>query len=82
MVQGDINNIFHTLMVKNIRLVKDKETDRFKGFCYVEFETAKDLQEAVSMDGTVAVEGQMIKIDVAEGQWVYHFILFIFFVCV
>lgn len=56
-------------MVKNVRLVKDKETDRFKGFCYVEFETAKDLQQAISMDGTVEVEGNMIKIDVAEGEF-------------
>lgn len=68
-VQGDINSIFKTLMVKNVRLVKDKETDRFKGFCYVEFETAKDLQEAVAMDGTVVVESNVIKIDVAEGEW-------------
>lgn len=66
-VQGDINTIFPALMVKNVRLVKDRETDRFKGFCYVEFETAKDLQEAISMDGSVIVENQIIKIDVAEG---------------
>lgn len=75
-VQGDINNIFPKLMVKNVRLVKDKETDRFKGFCYVEFETAKDLQEAVALDGCVAVEDQTIKIDVAEGQSIYNFSLF------
>lgn len=67
-VQGDINNIFKDLQVKNVRLVKDKETDHFKGFCYVEFESAEDLYQAVSMDGTVSVEDKIIRIDVADGK--------------
>ncbi|KAJ8958472.1 hypothetical protein NQ318_002264 [Aromia moschata] len=46
----------------------DKETDRFKGFCYVEFETLEDLEEALEMNGFVDVENQKIKIDVAEGK--------------
>lgn len=67
-VQGDVNKIFENLSVKNIRLVKDKETDKFKGFCYVEFETAGDLETAVSMDGNIFVEGNKIKVDVADGK--------------
>lgn len=67
-VQGDINLIFPTLHVKNIRLVMDKETDRFKGFGYVEFDSLKDLETALSLNGEVDVEGQVIKIDVAEGK--------------
>lgn len=67
-VQGDINHIFSKLKVKNVRLVKDKETDRFKGFCYVEFDSADDLIQAVGMDGTVDVEGNIVKIDVADGM--------------
>lgn len=66
-VQGDINQMFQSLKVKNVRLVKDKETDRFKGFCYVEFESADDLTQAIMMDGNVDVEGNLVKIDVAEG---------------
>ncbi|KAK4878293.1 hypothetical protein RN001_010799 [Aquatica leii] len=46
----------------------DKETDKFKGFCYVEFDTVEDLEVAVGMDGHVDVEGQEIKIDVADGK--------------
>lgn len=47
----------------------DKETDRFKGFCYVEFETLQDLEAAISMNGEVEVEQHIVKIDVAEGTW-------------
>ncbi|KAF2898644.1 hypothetical protein ILUMI_07530 [Ignelater luminosus] len=67
-VQGDVNRIFGDLKVRNVRLVMDKETDRFKGFCYVEFDTVQDLEQAVSMDGLVEVEGNRIKIDVADGK--------------
>lgn len=67
-VQGDVNHIFESLSVKNIRLVMDKETDKFKGFCYVEFDTLPDLESAVAMDGVMVVEGHRIKIDVAEGK--------------
>ncbi|XP_030750911.1 eukaryotic translation initiation factor 4H-like [Sitophilus oryzae] len=67
-VQGDVNKIFDKLKVKNVRLVMDKETDRFKGFCYVEFDTLKDLEDAIALNGAVEVEGNIIKIDVAEGK--------------
>ncbi|XP_018562765.1 eukaryotic translation initiation factor 4H [Anoplophora glabripennis] len=67
-VQGDVNKIFTNLSVKNVRLVMDKETDRFKGFCYVEFETLQDLEQAISMNGSVEVESHIVKIDVAEGK--------------
>ncbi|XP_031845688.1 eukaryotic translation initiation factor 4H1 [Nomia melanderi] len=65
-VQGDVDKIFKNFKVKGIRLVKDKETDRFKGFCYVEFECLKDLVDALEMDGTVEIDGSLVKIDIAE----------------
>ncbi|XP_023012778.1 eukaryotic translation initiation factor 4H1 [Leptinotarsa decemlineata] len=67
-IQGDIELIFPQLHVKNIRLVMDKETDVFKGFGYVEFETLDDLVKAIELNGDIDVEGHMIKIDVAEGK--------------
>ncbi|XP_047999406.1 eukaryotic translation initiation factor 4H-like isoform X1 [Leguminivora glycinivorella] len=65
-IQGDINRIFPNLSIKNVRLVMDKETDRFKGFCYVEFEYLDDLIKAIEMNGLLNVDGNYIKIDVAE----------------
>lgn len=47
----------------------DKETDKFKGFCYVEFDTLSDLELAVARNGLIEVEGNTIKIDVAEGMF-------------
>ncbi|XP_014221599.1 eukaryotic translation initiation factor 4H-like isoform X2 [Trichogramma pretiosum] len=67
-VQGDIDKIFSAQKVKGIRLVKDRETDRFKGFCYVEFQDINSLEDAVKMNGFVEVEGNVLKIDVAEGK--------------
>lgn len=54
--------------VKSIRLVRDRETDKFKGFCYVEFDDVRGLEEALQLDGSVSVEGNFLRIDVAEGK--------------
>ncbi|KAK6641888.1 hypothetical protein RUM44_013608 [Polyplax serrata] len=67
-VQGDVNKIFSNLNVRNVRLVRDKDTDEFKGFCYVEFEDLDSLKKAIQLDGKVEVEGCLIKIDVADGK--------------
>lgn len=44
----------------------DKETDKFKGFCYVEFEYLEDLMKAIDLNGIINVDGNILKIDVAE----------------
>lgn len=67
-VQGDVIKIFDHQTVKGVRLVKDRDTDHFKGFCYVEFESLKDLEEALELDGRIQLEGfsSPLRIDVAE----------------
>ncbi|XP_052902188.1 eukaryotic translation initiation factor 4H-like isoform X1 [Anopheles moucheti] len=67
-VQGDINSIFKEYAVKSVRLVKDKETDAFKGFCYVEFDTLEDLEKVLMLDRMIVLNErpEPLRIDVAE----------------
>merc|ERR1712071_378981 len=64
-VQGDLEHMFEGSKVKNVRMVRYKDTDRFKGFCYVEFDTSSDLIHALEYDG-VTCDGKVLRVDVAE----------------
>ena len=65
-VQGDLDRLFMGLNVVNVRLVRDRETDEFKGFGYVEFRDEESLQQALTRDGAI-VQGRNVKVDVANG---------------
>lgn len=53
LIQGDIDIIFKNLPLKSVKMVRDKETDKFRGYCYVEFETAEALKLALLLNGAV-----------------------------
>lgn len=56
------------LNVKGVRLVKDRETDEFKGFCYVEFEDIESLKNALNMNDMLSLEGNLVRIDIADDK--------------
>lgn len=54
-VQGDLDIIFNKEKgnIVNVRLVRDRETDEFKGICFVEFADRETLASALEVDGAV-----------------------------
>jgi hypothetical protein len=40
--------------IKEVRLVRDRESDTFKGIAYVEFELREHLEQALELDGVVS----------------------------
>ena len=59
LIQGDIDIIFKNLPIKQVKMVRDRETDKFRGYCYVEFQTEDALKTALLMNG--AVKKKFIK---------------------
>lgn len=60
----NIVEMFSPKEVKEVRLLNDKDTGKFKGYGYVEFYTADGLIEALKKNETL-MGGRQIKIDVA-----------------
>jgi RNA recognition motif-containing protein len=65
LIQGDIDIIFRNLSIKSVNMIRDKETDKFKGYCYVEFANSQSFKDALALNGA-CVSGNIIKVDVAD----------------
>ncbi|RZF46807.1 hypothetical protein LSTR_LSTR012030 [Laodelphax striatellus] len=66
-VQGDLDKVFAKQKIKTVRLVKDKDSDKFKGFCYVEFEDRESLEQALNL-GEIYVDQHLVRVDIADNR--------------
>lgn len=51
--------------IDTIRIIKDRDTGRSKGFAFVSFVTADSAQNALSLDGN-DLSGRNIKVNIAR----------------
>jgi translation initiation factor 4B len=63
--ESEISNFFASCDVTNVRLVRDREQDRPKGFGYVEFGTKDGLLGALELNGS-QLAGRPVRINVAD----------------
>ena len=59
------------MQIKSVHMVRDRETDKFKGFCYVEFNDRQGLVDALQRDNDIIAgsEGDKpLRVDVAEDK--------------
>eukprot|EP00775_Hariotina_reticulata_P007227 gene7227-7440_t len=56
--------------IKRIRLVHDRNTDKPRGYAFIEYEHKKDMKEAYKQSDGRKVEGRRILVDVERGRTV------------
>uniref|UniRef100_A0AC35GTL4 RRM domain-containing protein n=1 Tax=Panagrolaimus sp. PS1159 TaxID=55785 RepID=A0AC35GTL4_9BILA len=65
MVQGEFEHLFKGLSISNVLMLRDRDTDAFRGFAYVEFGNREDMEKALDLSGA-DFDGKALRVDVAE----------------
>lgn len=47
--------------IKNVRIIEDRETEKSKGFGYVEFESIESVEKALEMNGQ-ELDGRNLRV--------------------
>lgn len=66
--EDDLTNAFASFgEIVNIKLIKDRETGRSKGFAFIEFSQSDEANNALSFNGT-SLDGRAVKVSIAEDR--------------
>ncbi len=67
MSEDDLRQLFAQAgEVKEVTLIKDRETQRAKGFGFVEMATAEDAQKAIQMFNNYELDGRALSVAIAR----------------
>jgi len=64
-VEDDLADFFKDMKIANIRVLRDRETDRPKGFGYIEFEDQESLKQALTLSGE-PLHNRPIRVNIAD----------------
>ena len=66
--EQDLEGLFKEFgEISSVRLIKDRETGRSKGFAFVEFSNSSEVQAALKLDGE-EFKGRRIKVNIARDK--------------
>jgi len=66
--EQDLEELFKEFgEISSVRLIKDRETGRSKGFAFVEFANSSQSQAALKLDGE-DMKGRRIKVNIARDK--------------
>ena len=61
--EEDIRELFPT--ARSVRLIRDRESGKSKGFAFVEMQTEEEAQEAIRRDGGYTIGGRTLRVNEA-----------------
>lgn len=66
--EEDIRSFFANYSVEHVKMVNDRETQKFRGFCFVEVSSEDEAQKAIAALNGLEFGGRNIKVAKAEPQ--------------
>jgi RNA recognition motif-containing protein len=64
-VEDDLADFFKDMKIANIRVLRDRESDRPKGFGYIEFEDQESLKQALTLTGE-PLHNRPVRVNIAD----------------
>ncbi len=66
--QDDLQNLFSDYNASNVKLIIDRDTDRSKGFGFVDIESNEEAKQAIEALDKKMVDGKTLTVNEARPQ--------------